>query len=214
MTKINTVLFDFDGTVMDTNEVVYKSWQHTYNKLIGKDGDEETIYKTFGEPLVLSMEKAFPKVPVEESIQIYRDYHYKNFEELISLFPGMKELLKENKIRKYKTALVTSRLKKTTIKGLEKYQIKDLFDCIVTMEDCTKYKPDSEPINIALNKLKSRPQESIMIGDTMYDILCAKNAGVKSVLVSWAEALDANKIPKVDCPDYIIDKANELLKII
>ena len=71
MTKdnpITTIVFDFDGTVMDTNEVIIRSWQHTYRTLTGHEGELTYILSTFGEPLDLSMENAFPKVPVDESV--------------------------------------------------------------------------------------------------------------------------------------------------
>lgn len=214
MSKINTVLFDFDGTVMDTNDVVYKSWQHTYNTLTGKDGNADYIYKTFGEPLATSMEKAFPNVPVDESIEIYRSFHYEKFEDLIRIFPGIKETLEEVKKRGFKTGLVTSRLKKTTFRGMKKYNLEEYFDDVVTMEDCTKHKPDPEPINIALKKLGSTAAESIMIGDTLFDLFCAKNAGVEYVMVGWAKAVDAKALEGDAKPDYVINKAQELLQII
>ncbi|MCQ4636485.1 HAD-IA family hydrolase [Anaerovorax odorimutans] len=214
MSKIDTVLFDFDGTVMNTNEVIINSWQHTFKTLENREEDVEKIIETFGEPLQITMEKLFPNVPIEQSVEIYRSYHRDNFGELISLFPGMKELLAELKQRNYKTAMVTSRLRNTTQQGLEKYEIADYFDTVVTADDTDKHKPDPEPIHIALEKLDSAPERSIMLGDTMFDILCAKNAGVKSVLVSWAMAVTEEEKTGPNKPDYIIEKAEDLLDLI
>ena len=75
------------------------------------------------------------------------------------------------------------------MQGLEKYEIKDYFDTVLTADDTTRHKPDPQPINITLEKLGSVPENAIMLGDTIFDLLCAKNAGVKSVLVSWSLAL-------------------------
>ena len=99
MNKIDTVLFDFDGTVMDTNNVILMSWQHTFRTLRGREEDREVIVKTFGEPLELTMKKFFPEVPAEEALEVYRSFHRDNFGELINLFPGMRELLAEVKRR-------------------------------------------------------------------------------------------------------------------
>ena len=214
MSKIDTVLFDFDGTVMNTNDVIINSWQHTFRTLENREEDEAKIIATFGEPLQVTMEKLFPNVPVEESIKVYRSYHYDNFGELISLFPGMKELIAELKKRGYKLGMVTSRLRRTTEQGMEKYGIMEYFDTVVTADDTDKHKPDPEPINIALEKLGSVPEKSIMLGDTMFDILCAKNAGVKSVLVSWAMAVSEEEKTGPNRPDYIIDQADDLLKLL
>ncbi len=216
MNKIDTVLFDFDGTVMDTNNVILMSWQHTFRTLRGREEDQEVIVKTFGEPLELTMKKFFPEVPTEEALEVYRSFHRDNFGELINLFPGMRELLAEVKRRGCKTGLVTSRLYNTTMQGLEKYKIKDLFDAVLTADDTDRHKPDPAPINITLEKLSSSPETSIMLGDTLFDLLCAKNAGVQSALVSWSLALRG--MTKEDlgeaAPDYIIHDPKDFLEII
>ena len=214
MQKIDTVIFDFDGTVMDTNNGILNSWQHTFRTLENREEKPETIIKTFGEPLELTMKNFLPDVPVEESIAIYRSYHYDNFGKLISVFPGMKELIRELKDKNYKLGLVTSRLRKTTMQGLEAYDLLPYFEVIVTADDTTKHKPDPEPLNIALEKLGAAPENSVMVGDTMFDILCARNAGVKSVLVSWSMAVTEEEKNGPDRPDYIIEKAEDLKEIL
>ena len=214
MVKINTVLFDFDGTVMDTTGVIVDSWQHTFRTIEGKERPVQEIIATFGEPLEVTMSKFFPRFDTAEAISIYRSFHRDNFGERIKLFPGVKELLVALKEKGYKTGLVTSRLKGTTMEGLERYGIKDCFDAIVTCDDCEKHKPDPEPINITLQKLDSKPEGSIMLGDTMLDILCAKNAGVKSVLVGWAVAVSEDEKTGENAPDYVIETAEELFEIL
>lgn len=214
MTKINTVLFDFDGTVMDTVGVIVDSWQHTFRTIEGKERPVEEILATFGEPLEMTMARMFPDTDVEESVAIYRSFHHDNFGERIKLFPGVKELLETLKGNGYKLGLVTSRLTGTTMQGLEQYKIKHYFDAIVTCDDCNKHKPDPEPINIALGQIGAKPEESIMLGDTMLDIMCAKNAGVKSVLVGWAVAVSEEEKTGANAPDYIIETAEELLEIL
>ncbi len=214
---IDTVIFDFDGTIMDTNKVIMLSWQHTFNTIKGRDGDVDYILHTYGEPLELSMRNTFPEVPTEEAVQIYRDYHRANFWHLIELFPGAKEMVAKVKEMGYKTGLATSRVQKTTMQGLEKFDIKKYFDVIVTVEDVTKHKPDPESVLVTLDKLGSIPENTVMMGDTRFDILCARNAGVTSILVGWSEALAGKKIEDFapgEAPDYIIQKPEELFDII
>ncbi len=214
MKKYDTILFDFDGTVMNTNEVIMRSWQHTFRTIEKRHEDESKIIASFGEPLEITMKKFFPSVPVEKSIDIYRSYHKDNFGDLITVFPGMEELLIEAKARGYKTGLVTSRLFETTMQGLEKYGLDKYFDVVITADDTTKHKPDPEPINIALERLNSRPKDSIMLGDSKFDILCARNAGVTSVLVAWSVALNADDELGEDGPDYVISAAKDLLDLL
>lgn len=211
MAKINTVLFDFDGTIMDTNDLIFKSWQHTFKELHGVDVSWETIRATLGEPLELTMENFFPEVPLQKCLDTYRSWHHDQFVDLIKLFPGMLELLEELRSRGYKMGLVTSRLKYTTMLGVEKYDLGRFFDYILTADDTDKHKPDPAPVLITLDKLGSKPEESIMIGDTVLDLGCARNAGVKSVLVDWTVAVTEEHKSQAD---YIIKKADELLDIL
>ena len=211
---IDTILFDFDGTVMDTTDVVIGSWQHTFRTLEGKERPLEEIFETLGEPLAYTMPKVLPDVDPEEAIEVYRSYHRDNFGSRISVFEGMTELLAELKRRGFKTGLVTSRLGHTTWEGLRKYQLDAYFDVVVSCDDTDKHKPDPTPVFMTLERLGSRPQNSLMLGDTMFDILCAKNAGVRSVLVGWAVAVSQEQIRGEDGPDYVIDKAEDLLTLI
>lgn len=214
---INTILFDFDGTVMDTNKVIIESWQHTYRTLTGHEGDMDYILSTFGEPLEESMENAFPDVPVEESVYTYRTWHRENFGPMINLFPGVLEMLQEAKKRGYKTGIATSRVASTLYEGLEKYDIRQYFDAIVTVEDISAPKPAPETIFTALGRLDSDPWESIMVGDARLDILCAHNAGTKSALVGWSATLPDSKIEDFapeEAPDFIIKEPMDLFKYI
>lgn len=212
--NIDTVLFDFDGTVMDTNNVILMSWQHTFKTLENREENQEVLVKTFGEPLEDTMKKFFPHVPLEKALETYRSYHRDNFGDLIKLFPGIKELLAKVKSLGYKTGLVTSRLKLTTIQGLEKYGILEYFDTVITADDTSAHKPDPEPIEIALRKLGSKAENAVMVGDTMFDILCGKNAGVGVVFVGWSIVLKNEEDFEGNIPDYIINTPEELLEII
>ncbi len=214
MAKINTVLFDFDGTIMDTNDIILQSWQHTFRTIEGKERTEAEIISTFGEPLALTMRKVLPQIPEEEGIQVYRGYHYDHFIDLIRIFPGVMELIKDLKKRGYRLGIVTSRLRHTTELGLGKYNLAQYFDTIVTCEDTDKHKPDPEPVQIALENLESKPEEAIMVGDSMFDILCGRNAGTKTALVGWAIAVSEEEKKGKDQPDFILDKAEDLLSLL
>ncbi len=212
--RITTVLYDYDGTIMNTNEVVIKSWQHTYRTIKGEELAPEIIVKTFGEPLYITMERYFPHIPAESGIEIYRSYLRQHYSDMIKPFPGMVNLVKDVKKLGYKTGLVTSRVKDTTISGLAQFGLLAHMDCIVTCEDTDKHKPDPEPINIALKKLSSKADETLMLGDTMFDILCAKNAGVKSVLVGWQMALDEKDLNGPNQPDILIERPEDFLRLL
>lgn len=213
---IDTILFDFDGTLMDTNNIIIESWQHTFRTLEGREESLERLIPTFGEPLERTMKEFFPDVPVEESLEAYRSFQRDHFTGYIELFPGVKEMVHAAKAAGYKTAIVTSRLINTTMEALNKYGIADDFDVIVTPEDTTKHKPDPDPALVALRKLGSKPESAVMLGDTMFDILCANNAGVKSVLVGWTFALKdlSDEDFGDDAPSYRLERTDDLLELL
>ncbi len=211
--NIKAVLFDFDGTIMDTNEVIINSWQHTFRNLTGKEADVNMLLGTFGEPLEISIDKMLPEFSRDDAMRIYREYQYCNFKGLISLFPGVVEVLRELKEKDIKTAIVTSRLRRTTMEGIEKFHLHDFFDTVVTMEDTKKHKPDAEPAFEALRRLDIEAERAIMVGDSKFDIMCARNAGVKSVLVDWSVAAQAESGIE-NKADFKIRSLKELLNFV
>ena len=214
MHKKTTVLFDFDGTIMDTNRLIINSWQHTFRTLEGRERSEAEIIAILGEPLMLSMGNLLPQIPPQEAVEIYRGYQHGNFADEISLFPGMDKLIRDLNDRGYKMGIVTSRMTNTTLQGLDKFGLREYFSSIVTCDHTTKHKPDPEPVFIALDQLSSKPEESLMIGDTKFDILCARNAGVTSVLVSWALAMSEEDRTGLYQPEHILEKAEDLFHIL
>ncbi|MBQ9015629.1 MAG: HAD-IA family hydrolase [Firmicutes bacterium] len=213
---INTVLFDFDGTIMDTNDVIIQSWQTTFRALEGREEDVDTLLRTFGEPLEKTMRDFFPSHPLEQALEIYRGYQRDNFLSDIHLFPGIRELLEELSGRQIRMALVTSRLKSTTMQALDAFDLRKYFRFVVTADDVTRHKPDPQSIEIALDHLGSKPEDTIMVGDSPFDIHCARNAGVKPVLVSWSVTLAKQLqegLPPEQTPDAIIDDPMQLLQL-
>jgi pyrophosphatase PpaX len=214
MKPITTVLFDFDGTIMNTNDVIIQSWQHLFRTVEGKERPLEDIYQTMGEPLYVTMEKIIPQITVKEGVDIYRSFMIENFFNMIRPFPGMPELLEALKEKNYKTGLVTSRIGHTTRAGLDEFGLLPFFDCVVTCDDTDKHKPDPEPIFIAMERLGSTPEETIMVGDSRFDIDSARSAGVRSVLVAWQLAMSEEEINGDNGPDHIIQRPEDLFQIL
>ena len=214
MKKIKAVLFDFDGTLMDTNRIVLESWYHVYDTLgVPRDPDEK-IVRTFGESLQDSLAAYFPGHDPEELLKVYRSYQQHHFRDLVHPFEGMPELIHELKDRGYKLAIVTSRLWQTLKNNCYDFRDEAYFDVIVDQNDTKAHKPDPEPCLIALRKLGVAADEAVMIGDAKYDTLCAKNAGVTSVLVAWSLACPPEKAVGDAKPDFIIEKPSDLLEIL
>lgn len=210
--KITTILYDYDGTLFDTLEIIMASWQHAYKHYFGKEMPREHIEKTFGEPLVRTIQRDFPNEDVQEVIEVYRSVANTKFGELITVFPGMSEVIKVLHSKGYKQGIVTSRIRFSTVLGLDQFDLSQYMDGIICADDTTKHKPDPEPILLALDKLGARPEEAVIIGDSPYDINGGKNAGIKTALVSWALLDDEEK--QALKPDYLIQEAKDILEII
>ncbi|NCB42436.1 MAG: HAD family hydrolase [Clostridia bacterium] len=212
--KFKAVLFDFDGTIMNTNDIIIQSWQHTFKAIEGKERPIEEITPSFGEPLFVTMEKFFPGENTEAMVSTYRDYQRKVYTDQIDMFPGIAEVIKTLKKNGYMVAIVTSRLWESTTQGLYKFDIAHMFDAVVSAEDTTVHKPDPAPCLICLEKLGVKPEEAIFVGDSKFDVLCAKNAGVKSVLVGWSICVTEEQKDGLYKPDYFIEKPEELLNLV
>ena len=212
--KIKAVLFDFDGTLMNTNDIIIGSWQHTFRCMEGKERPLDDIVRSFGEPLYETMEKYFPGEDPADMVAIYRKYQQEIYQEKIHMFPGMEALLAQLKERGYLLAIVTSRLWQTTSMGLYDFDIAHLFDAVVSAEDTPLHKPDPAPCLICLEKLGVQPEEALFVGDSKFDVLCAKNAGVPSVLVSWTLCVSPEEQEGLYKPDYLMDEPQDLLAIL
>ena len=211
---ITTILWDFDGTLLNTNDVILESWQHTYEHYYGRRMPVEHITKCFGEPLLVTMAREFPDVPPKDSAEIYREFQKDIAYVWAKAIPGVFELVERLKGEGYKQCIVTSRTKESTLRYLDLFKKGYLFDDMVTCDDTDKHKPGPEPILLALEKMGCEKDEAIMIGDGVFDIKCANNAGVKSVLVGWRITGSGSEVIKDAVHDYEAETPEDLLKII
>lgn len=208
---IRNILFDLDGTLLDTNELIIQSFQHTYQRHLNKHVDKEDIIKTFGEILKITLDREFGD-DSEEAIKTYRNFQIGKFEKLISIREGVKEGVMKLYNQGYKLAVVTSRLNKSAIMGLNHFGLMEYFDIVIGADDTDKHKPDPTPAFMALQEMGGKPEETIFVGDSPFDVLCGKNAGIKSVIVGWS-ALPMDIILKHE-PDYVVDSMEELVALV
>ncbi len=205
------VLFDLDGTLINTNRLIIDSFQHTYKTCLELEVCEEEILKYFGEPLLVTL-KRYSEEKADELFKTYIDYNETRHNDTVTIFEGVQELLEELKKQGYTLALVTSKRRKVAQMGLDLFDISKHFDVFVALEDTELHKPNPAPAIKALELLNAKPQEAIMVGDSVFDIHCAHGAGVKSVLVKWSAA---NGFQGDDASaDYVVHDTIELLKVI
>lgn len=210
---IKAVLFDLDGTLLDTNELIYKSFDYTFKEGLGLTLSKNEITSYFGQPLPYTF-KMFTKdeEKIENLIHMYREYNEKIHDNMCFPFKGVPKLLEELKNRGIKLAIVTSKRENLARRGMDIADIIKYMDVIVTPEYTKKHKPSAEPALFACEKLGVDPKDALMVGDSHFDLLCGKEAGCKTCGVKYT-ALDLKRLEEVK-PDYLIDSPEEILELL
>lgn len=208
---IKAVFFDYDGTLVDTNNLIIQSYKYTYKKNLGIDALEEDIVKNFGIPL-LTVLKQQAEDKFEELHSSYNSYYESKHNEMVKVYDGVYETLKVLRDLGIMTGIVSSKKKLWLERGMELLRLEGLFDVVIGCEDTHKNKPDPEPILKACEAIGIKPEEALMVGDSNFDIECGKNAGSKTCLVKYT-ILDIDKIMEQK-PDYVVDKMTEILSMV
>lgn len=182
---IDTVIFDFDGTLADTSQMVINSFKHIYTIFRDEDCDEDYVLGTFGEPLALTLKRDFSEYNFEDVIACYREYQLEKFKDEVKLFDTAMETLEYLHNKNIKMGIATSRLKNSTLEALKTLKIQKFFGAVTTADDVTKHKPDSEPLLKTIGLLKSKKENTLYVGDSRFDMECAINSDVTPVLCGW-----------------------------
>lgn len=201
------VVFDVDGTMIDTEEAVTFAYQSVIFQKHGRYFTEEELLKGYGVPTPQSLER-YGFTDIENAMRDYYEYLAQGFRHC-STFAGISELLASLKAMNLPLAVVTSRCGyEIEIDSCFKGFI-DKFEAVICSEDTEKHKPDAEPLLKAMEKLGARPEETIYIGDTLFDRQCAKNAGVKFALALWG----SNNAGNIDA-EYYLKTPSQLLELL
>lgn len=208
---LDTVIFDFDGTLADTSGLVINSFQTVYKKFHGEEKPVEYISKFFGEPLKVTLEREFTQ-PLEEVMKEYREYQVSRFNDDVKLFNNTREILQYLKSKNIKTAIVTSRMKFSVEQALRDYDIDKYFDVVIAIEDTKNHKPHPEPLWKAIDYLNTSADKVLFVGDSKFDIECAINANVTPVLVAWS--IEVEKLKNQYNIKHVIDDFSYIEKLI
>lgn len=215
---IDTLLFDLDGTLLNTRSLIDKSFIETFRHYYPeKELTDEELDSFFGPTLYQTFKRyEDDEEKVQEMIDYYRAFNLANHDEMVTAFPGAREMLRTLHHKKYKLGVVSSKKIDLVKHGLELFGLLDYFDIVIGPEDIKNPKPDPEGILLALNELKEDrtlediKQHALYIGDNKSDIEAAKNAGIRACGVLYI------KDPSVmlECkPDIVINKLTELISV-
>ncbi|MCF7825275.1 MAG: HAD family hydrolase [Candidatus Marinimicrobia bacterium] len=205
----NAYLFDADGTLFDTADLVCRCFQYVAQKYASISLTREIILSGYGLPLKGQLVTHLgADLDMNLILNDFVDYQLKILEDSVELFPGVKSTLEVLRNSGRKLAIVTSR-KPTSLKRiLEITDTSQYFDTLVTPEDTSLHKPNAEPALLALSRLGSSKTESVFIGDSQYDISCGSSAGMDTVFVNWSH-MDSDDLPVR--PTWEIDSFQDLI---
>lgn len=203
------VLFDLDGTLIDSIALLLKCVHHTFEGRTPAPTDEEWV-AGIGTPLAKQLAPfATSEAEVAELTNRYRTYQREQHDKLTSAFPGVLDTVAELSRRGHPMGIVTSKSNEMMHRGLSWTGLDEYMKTTIGMDSCKIHKPEAFPVLLALEELRYSPEEAVFVGDSPHDILSGNAAGVTSIAALWGPfsraQLESAK------PDVYIDRIEDLL---
>lgn len=209
--KINTVLFDLDGTLVNTNDLILASFKHTLKNYTPELAETFDLTPYIGYPLI-DIFKIIDKERANDMLQMYRKHNAENHDLLIKEYDGVYEAVKALKERGVRLGIVTNKIHDMAVRGLKVTRLHQFFDVVIGFDDVHHSKPHAEPIMKALENLNSTPESALMVGDSPFDVQAGKNAGTYTACVGWS--LTGKEIIQQLKPDYVVHHMSDVVEIV
>ncbi|WP_409366837.1 pyrophosphatase PpaX [Lysinibacillus sp. 38-6] len=208
---VKALLFDFDGTLLNTNDLIIQSFMHVLEERFPGQYSPKDCLKFMGPSLKQTFSELTPGEE-EEMMAKYRTWNEPHHDELVTEFPDVVSTLEKLKSMGIKLAIVSTKRNSMIERGLNILGASDLFDVIVGTDDVQHVKPDPEPVLLALSRLGAAKEEAIMIGDNSHDIEAGHNAGVRAAGVAWS--LKGEQYLQQFKPEYMLHHMKDVLDIV
>jgi pyrophosphatase PpaX len=209
VTRYPVVLFDLDGTVIDSGGIILASMRHATREVLGREYGDEELLQTVGGPGLEAQMRAFDPDRVEELVTVYRAHNEALHEELMCC-TGMEDALEQLRADGRRLGVVTAKRRETVELAFAHVPLGHLFEVVVGGDETERHKPDPEPLLLAVERLRAMPEETAYVGDSPFDVRAAKAAGMGSIAVTWGRIHDRARLEH-ELPDAIVDTAEELL---
>jgi pyrophosphatase PpaX len=209
-TGFDPVVFDLDGTIVDTVELIVESFRFATRTVLGEVLPDEVIIAGVGRPLMDQMERLSGEHS-QELYDVYRDYNHRRHDELIRGYDGVTEMLEGLKAAGRRLGIVTSKSRDTTQMAFRSVGLAEYFDVVITASDTTEYKPSATPLLLCLERLGATAGGSIYVGDSPYDIQAGAAAGMATAAVAWG--VFGKPALLAVAPDYWLEEPRELLAL-
>lgn len=209
--KTKALLFDFDGTLLDTNDLIIQTFMHILDERFPGQYSTQDCLKFIGPSLKQTFDEITPG-ETDAMITKYKEWNTVHHDELVKGYDAVAETLEALHSEGIKLAIVSTKSREGLTRGLNVLGVAHLFEAIIGFDEVTHVKPHPEPVLLALDKLGVKKEEAIMIGDNSHDIEGGKNAGVRTAGVAWS-AKGESYLQQFN-PDYMLHHMRDLLEIV
>jgi pyrophosphatase PpaX len=213
MPPFRTVLFDLDGTLIDSIRLILDSYHHTLSRHNLPARTDEDWLKGVGTPLSVQFSDwhGSPEM-LEAMIATYREYNLQHHDAMVTVYPGVLEALRAIRGAGLQTGLVTSKNRAGALRGLRLVGLEPLLDVMVCADEVSNPKPHPEPVERAVSLLSSQPATSVYVGDSIHDMQSGRAARVKTAAALWGP-FGREHLAIAD-PDYWLDTPQDLVKLV
>jgi pyrophosphatase PpaX len=212
-TRFRIVLFDLDGTLIDSGPIILASMQHAVRTVLGREIPSDELQMSIGGQGIVAQMTAIDPEHADELLEAYKEHNdglhetLEAFDDLLALLPGLKA---EGR----KLGIVTAKRHRTVGLALDRFPaLASAFDVVIGFEDTELHKPEPEPVLLAVEKLGGSPEDAVYVGDSPFDIGAAKAAGVFAVAVGWGGIHPDGRLLAEE-PDAFVRTPEELLGVI
>jgi pyrophosphatase PpaX len=207
-----TVLFDLDGTLVDSGAIILASFKHAARTVLARDVEEEQIAALVGGSNLHDQMRVLSPSHVDELVRVYREHNRPLHDEL-QAFEGVEELMETLSEQGRMLGIVTAKGRQTVDLAFAVLSLERYFDAVVTADMTDRHKPDPAPVLKALELLESEPADAAFVGDSPYDIAAGKAAGVFTVAVSWGKIHPEERLLEAGA-DVLVHSPKELLDVL
>jgi len=206
------VLFDLDGTVIDSGAIILASMRHAAKEVLGAEPPDELLMAAVGGPGLEAQMQALAPDRVDELVTVYRAHNEPLHDEL-ACCAGIEDVLVRLKDEGRRLGIVTAKRRATVELAFNVLPIEHLFETVVGGDETKAHKPDPEPLLLAARRLNVEAEDCAYVGDSPFDIRAAKAAEMFAVAVTWGGIHDRAKL-EAEQPDAIVDSAEELYGVL
>ncbi len=208
--RFPVVLFDFDGTVVDSGSMILASFRHATRTVLEREIPDDLLLAAVGGSTLHAQMRALDADRVEELVHSYRQHNEPLHAEL-QCCTGMPEVLERLHGEGRQLGIVTAKRRRTVDLAFARLPLARYFDVVVTSETTERHKPDPQPILHALELLGGRAEGAAYVGDSPFDMQCARRAGVYAVGVTWG---GIHRREALADADVVVNDAEELLGVL